>query len=32
MEFYNENIQISKEVINDVFLNFKPDTKMLVLD
>ena len=30
MEFYNENIQISKEVINDVFLHFKPDTKMLV--
>jgi len=30
MEFYNKNIQISKEVINDVFSNFTPNTKMLV--
>ena len=30
MEFYNKNIQISKEVIKDVFSNFTPNTKMLV--
>jgi hypothetical protein len=30
MEFYNKNIQISKNVIADVFTNFTSDTKMLV--
>ena len=28
--FYNKNIQISKEVINDIFSNFTSNTKMLV--
>ena len=30
MEFYNKNVQISKEVIEDVFSNFTSNTKMLV--
>ena len=30
MEFYNQNIQIHKEVIDDIFANFTKDTKMLV--
>jgi hypothetical protein len=30
MEFYNSNIQLDKKVINDVFSNFKTDTKLLV--
>jgi len=30
MEFYNPKIQIDKKVIDDVFSNFKSDTKMLV--
>ena len=30
MDFYNKNIQISKKVIEDVFSNFTPNTKMLV--
>jgi hypothetical protein len=30
MEFYNSNIQLDKKVIDDVFSNFKNDTKMLV--
>lgn len=30
MKFYNSNIQLSKEVIEDVFSNIKQDTKMLV--
>ncbi len=30
MEFYNENIQLSKKVIEDVFSNFTSNTKMLV--
>lgn len=30
MEFYNNNIQIHKDVINDVFSEIKPNTKMLV--
>ena len=30
MKLYNKNIQIDKKVINDVFSNFKSNTKMLV--
>jgi len=30
MDFYNKSIQISKKVIEDVFSNFTPNTKMLV--
>ena len=30
MEFYNNNIQIDKKVIDDIFKNIKPNTKMLV--
>ena len=30
MEYYNKNIQISKEVIEDIFSNFADETKMLV--
>jgi hypothetical protein len=30
MEFYNSQIQIDKNVIDDVFSNFKNDTKLLV--
>lgn len=30
MQYYNSNIQIDKKVIDDVFANIKPDTKMLV--
>jgi hypothetical protein len=30
MEFYNANIQIDKKVIDDVFSNFKSNSKMLV--
>ena len=30
MEHYNTKIQIDKKVIDDVFANIKPDTKMLV--
>ena len=30
MEFHNKNIQLSKEVIEDVFRNFTRNTKMLV--
>lgn len=30
MNFYNSNIQLDKKVINDVFSNITPDTKMLV--
>jgi hypothetical protein len=30
MEYYNSNIQIDKDVINDVFKHFKQNTKMLV--
>jgi len=30
MEFYNSKIQIDKKVIEDVFSNFKSDTKLLV--
>ncbi len=30
MEFYNDKIQLDKEVIIDVFKNIKTDTKMLV--
>ena len=30
MEFYNSNIQLDKKVIDDVFSNFKKDTKLLV--
>ena len=30
MEFYNDKIQLDKEVINDIFSNFKSDTKFLV--
>ncbi len=29
MEFYNERIQISKKVIEDVFSNFTSNTKYL---
>ena len=29
-EYYNNNIQIDKDVINDVFTEIKPNTKMLV--
>jgi hypothetical protein len=30
MEYYNSNIQLDKKVIDDIFENFKPETKMLV--
>ncbi len=30
MEYYNTNIQIHKEVIEDVFSHFTPTSKMLV--
>jgi hypothetical protein len=30
MEYYNQNIQIDKSVINDIFSNITPTTKMLV--
>ena len=30
MEYYNKNIQIDKDVIQDVFTEIKPNTKMLV--
>ena len=30
MEYYNKNIQLDKKVINDIFLNITPHTKMLV--
>jgi hypothetical protein len=30
MEFYNSKIQLDKKVIDDVFSNFKSDTKLLV--
>jgi hypothetical protein len=30
MEFYNTKIQLDKNVINDIFSNFKSDTKLLV--
>ena len=30
MEFYNSKIQLDKKVIDDVFSNFKKDTKLLV--
>jgi hypothetical protein len=30
MEFYNSKIQINKKVIDDIFANFKSDTKLLV--
>jgi hypothetical protein len=30
MEFYNSNIQLDKKVIDDVFSNFRNNTKMLV--
>jgi hypothetical protein len=30
MQYYRKEIQIHKNVIDDVFSNFKPDTKMLV--
>jgi hypothetical protein len=30
MEFYNSKIQLDKKVIDDVFTNFKSDTKLLV--
>jgi hypothetical protein len=30
MNHYNLNIQLSNDIINDIFTEFKPDTKMLV--
>ena len=30
MEFYNSHIQLDKNVIDDVFSKFKPDTKLLI--
>jgi hypothetical protein len=30
MEFYNSKIQLDRRVINDIFSNFKKDTKLLV--
>lgn len=30
MNYYNSNIQIDKDVVDDVFSNFRNDTKMLV--
>lgn len=30
MEYYNTNIQLDKDVINDMFAEFKSDTKLLV--
>ena len=30
MEFYNSKIQLDRRVIDDVFSNFKKDTKLLV--
>ena len=30
MEYYNSKIQLHKNVINDIFVNIKPNNKMLV--